>query len=79
MPPPCHDVTVFTFGGKRSRAFSSEFLGKLKDQQFGIGTGPSSEECLIHTGHTGVQLSGSVKVFGFHPNPGSSPVCNVLD
>jgi hypothetical protein len=79
MRTPCQDVTVFTFRGNRTRAFSSSFLRSLRDQKVNAGPGPSSESCLVHTGHAGIRLAGATTIFGFNPDIGAARACDVFE
>jgi hypothetical protein len=77
--PPCQTITVSAFRGNRSRAFASAFLSALADEKNGVGAGPTSLDCLLLAGHTGVSTDRGATVYGFNPDRGSNPVWELMD
>ena len=70
VAPQCRTVTVYTFRGDRSD-FEREVRKKLDDQQHGQGAGPSTEDCLLYAGHTGVSTDAGKTIHGFNPDFGT--------
>ena len=77
--PVCRTITVFAFRGDRSRTFAAVFLRKLQDQKQGRGSGPTSQECLIFTGHTGISTDGGTTIYGFNPDGGGTAIWQLMD
>lgn len=76
--PRSRSVTVHTFRGDRTKAFGQRFFGSLDDEQKGLGNGPSTIECLLFAGHSGVSIEQDPTVYGFNPNRGSDPVWRLM-
>jgi hypothetical protein len=77
---PCRIVTVFTFQGDRSRAFTDAFNRAMDDDRKHGRGGPSLERYLLYAGHTGVSIDGRTTIYGFHPDPPSSRrISEVMD
>jgi hypothetical protein len=77
--PPCRTITVVAFRGDRSRKFAATFLHALDDQKHGRGPGPTTLECLLFTGHTGVSTNGGTTIYGFNPDGGHVPTWQLMD
>jgi hypothetical protein len=77
---PCRIITVFTFRGDRSRAFTDAYDKAMEnDRKQGSG-GPSTETCLLYAGHTGVSIDRGKTIHGFNPNPpGLLAISAVMD
>jgi hypothetical protein len=77
--PFCRTIMVIAFRGDRSRAFATAFLQALNDEKNGLGPGPSSLQCLLFAGHTGVSTDGGTTVYGLNPDGGHLPVWQLMD
>jgi hypothetical protein len=77
--PACRTITVLAFRGDRSRTFATAFLNALDDEKNGRGPGPTSLECFLFAGHTGVSTDSGRTIYGFNPDGGSLPVWQVMD
>lgn len=77
---PCRIVTVFTFGGDRSRAFTDAYNKAMdNDRNQGSG-GPSIVMCLLYAGHTGASIDRGATVYGFNPDPPANrSISGVMD
>lgn len=72
--PKCRIVTVHLFRGQRG-AIQVRVRKALDDEKYGQGPGPTSLDCLLCAGHTGVSLDSDPKViWGFNPNYGQDPL-----
>ncbi len=76
----CRIVTVYTFQGDRSRAFTDAYNKAMdNDRKRGIG-GPSIETCLLYAGHSGVSIDQRKTIYGFNPDPPKSRrISDVMD
>ncbi len=77
--PVCRTITVVAFRGDRSRAFAAPFLRRLDDEKNGRGPGPTSLDCLLHAGHTGVSTDGGSTIYGFNPDGRHVPIWELFD
>lgn len=77
--PACQTIKVVAFRGNRSRAFAAAFLGKLDDERNNLGPGPTTQECQLYVGHTGVSTDGGTTVWAFNPDGTGVPVWKLLD
>jgi hypothetical protein len=66
---PCRIVTICTFRGDRSRAFTDVYNQAMDDDRRHRRGGPSIEMCLLYAGHTGVSIDGKKTIYSFNPNP----------
>lgn len=76
--PACRSIPVFAFGGERSRSFVAPFYQALHAEKSAAGPGPSSNDCLLYLGHTGVSVDGGATIFAFSPDA-AVPVWRMLD
>src|SRR5262249_4821575 len=77
-PPICRTTTVFGFGGDRSRRYASLFLTALADEKNGVGPRPTTEMCLLYTGHAGLSTDGGSAIYGFNPDGSGIPVWQLV-
>jgi hypothetical protein len=79
-PADCRIVTVCTFQGNRSRAFTRAYDRAMDaDRKHGRG-GPSIETCLLSAGHTGVSIDGRKTIYALNPDfPSTSRISEVMD
>ncbi|MCE9534746.1 MAG: hypothetical protein K8T89_27025 [Planctomycetes bacterium] len=77
--PLCRTISIFAFQGRRSRRFAAAFLSALADEKKGRGIGPSSFDCLLFTGHTGVSTDGGATIYGFNPDNQGVAVWQSMD
>jgi len=77
--PVCRTVTVHTFRGDRTAAFTKRLFGALDDERNGRGPGPSRVECLLFAGHTGVSTDSDQAIYGFNPDGSKDPTWRVMD
>src|SRR5580704_12456255 len=71
--PRCRTVTVHTFRGDRA-ALGRRVRKALDDEKNGLAPGPSSLECLLYAGHTGVSTDSNKAIYGFNPDLGKLPI-----
>jgi hypothetical protein len=70
---------MFAFHGNRSGRFAAAFRRALDDEKNGLGRGPSSLNCQLYAGHTGVSTDGGATIYGFNPDGTGVPVWQLLD
>ncbi len=66
--PVCRTIRVIAFRGNRTGLFAGAFLRGLDDQKKGRGPGPTTLDCLLYAGHTGVSLDSGKTIYGFNPD-----------
>jgi hypothetical protein len=76
--PTCRTIEVFAFSGDRSLPFAATFQKALDNEKHGRGPGPTSEDCLLFAGHTGVSTDGTT-IYGFNPDASGVAVWEVLN
>jgi len=69
---PCRIVTVCTFRGDRSRAFTGAYNRAMDDDRKHGRGGPSVADCLLYAGHAGVSIDGRKTIYAFSPDPPSN-------
>jgi hypothetical protein len=77
--PVCQSVRVFAFRGDRSHAFAAALQTKIDNEKNLQGPGPTTEECVLYGGHTGVSVNGGATVYGFNPDSGGVPTWQFLN
>jgi hypothetical protein len=75
--PKCRTVTVYTFRGDRG-AFGVGVRRALDDQRDGLGNGPTTTDCLLWAGHTGVSTDSDKTIYGFNPDIGKTPIWQAM-
>ena len=68
--PLCRVVTVHTFRGSRG-TFGQQVRRALAAAISGTGPEPTSIDCLLYAGHTGVSTDEDRAIYGFNPNFGT--------
>jgi hypothetical protein len=76
--PMCRIITIHTFRGDRTTAFTQRLFGALDDQRNRRGPGPSRIDCLLFAGHTGLSTDKDRTIYGFNPNGGTDPIWLVI-
>ncbi len=76
--PRCRIVTIHTFQGDRTKAFTQRLFRALDDQRNRRGLGPSRTDCLLFAGHTGLSTDKDRAIYGFNPNGGTDPIWLVI-
>jgi hypothetical protein len=79
MPPTCQTIRIVAFRGDRTRPFSVAFQTKLDDEKNGVGPGPTTEECLLYAGHTGVSTDQETTIHAFNPDGTGVPMWQILN
>jgi hypothetical protein len=77
--PVCRTIQVVAFGGDRFKPFATTILKALDDEKHGRGPGPTTLNCRLYAGHTGVSTDGGTTVYGFNPDGAGVPVWQLMD
>jgi hypothetical protein len=77
MPPICRTISIVAFRGDRSRSFGTAFQTKLDNEKRGRH-GPTTLECLLFAGHTGVSTNDGTTIYGFNPDGTGVPMWQLL-
>jgi hypothetical protein len=77
--PVCRTIRVVAFRRDLSATFCRAFLKALDDEKHGRGPGPTSLDCVLFAGHTGVSTDGGSTVFGFNPDPAGAGTWQLMD
>ena len=77
--PSCLTIQVVLFRGDRSGTFGARIQRELNEQKKGLGPGPSTLDCLLLAGHTGVSTDGGTTIYGFNPNATGIPLWELMD
>jgi hypothetical protein len=70
---------VIAFRGDRSRPFATTVQSALRAEKHGLGPGPTTRDCLLYAGHTGVSIDGGTTIYGFNPDGTGVAVWQVID
>ncbi len=75
---PYRRIYLHAFAGARDGKSLFEWRELVKQHERDGTQGPSTEECLLYTGHVGISFGSKTPIYGFNPSTGDKPGWEVI-